>query len=184
MWVTQCHKPPKFGIGLYIPPIIHIYLSWWLGGGVWNCVIHINFYSVYPCLSIISWMFARPTVRETVSKTDKTFLHCFENCLKLLENCFLFKQFYENCLNIVFYQKIFENNFMKIVQTLFLSKRSLKQFYEHCLNIVFSKDLWKQSLWTMCEHCFLNTHYFRTSVWALVSCPSSQYSTFVWCVFL
>ena len=23
MWVTQCHKPPKFGIGLYIPPIIH-----------------------------------------------------------------------------------------------------------------------------------------------------------------
>ena len=69
------------------------------------------------------------------------------------------KQFYENCLNMFFiqnmfrsilrklfkhcffYQKIFENNFMKIVQTLFLSKRSLKQFYEHCLNIVFTKDL-------------------------------------------
>ena len=41
-------------------------------------------------------MFARPTVRETVSKTDKTFLHCFENCLKLLENC----------LKIVFFKTI------------------------------------------------------------------------------
>ena len=85
-------------------------------------------------------MFARPTLRETVSKTDKTFLHCFENCLKLLENClnivFFKKQFYENCLNIVFIKKIFPNNFMKIGLTFLLFKICSDQFYENCLNIV------------------------------------------------
>ena len=39
--------------------------------------------------------------------------------MKIVLTLFLFKicseQFYENCLNIVFCQKIFENNFMKIV---------------------------------------------------------------------
>ena len=86
-------------------------------------------------------MFARPTVRETVSKTDKTFLHCFENCLKLLENClkivFLLKQFYENCLNIVFYQKDIS-----------------KQFYENCFNIVFIQNMFRTILRKLFKHCF------------------------------
>ena len=67
-------------------------------------------------------MFARPTVRETVSKTDKTFLHYFENCLKLLENCLkivfyqkdISKQFYENCFNIVLIQNMFRTILRKL----------------------------------------------------------------------
>ena len=89
----------------------------------------------------IYWMFARPTVRETVSKTDKTFLHCFENCLKLLENC----------LKIVF----LKNNFMKIVWTCFLFKICSDQFYENCLNIVFFiKKSLKTILWKLFKHSF------------------------------
>ena len=91
-------------------------------------------------------MFARPTVRETVSKTDKTFLHCFENCLKLLENClkivFLLKQFYENCLNIVFYQKDIS-----------------KQFYENCFNIVFIQNMFRTILRKLFKHCFLSKNF-------------------------
>ena len=36
----------------------------------------------------IYWMFARPTVTETLQKTDKTFLNCFRNCFKIVRKCF------------------------------------------------------------------------------------------------
>ena len=82
------------------------------------------------------------------------FWKLFEIVGKLFENCFLQKQFYENCLNIVFIKKIFLNNFMKIVLTFFLFKICSDQFYENCLNIVFIKKSLKTILWKLFKHSF------------------------------
>jgi len=62
----------------------------------------------------------------------------FEIVGKLFENCF-FKQFYENCLNIVFYQKDIS-----------------KQFYENCLNMFFIQNMFRSILRKLFKHCFLS----------------------------
>jgi len=70
----------------------------------------------------------------------------FEIVGKLFENCFFFiKQFYENCLNIVFYQKDIS-----------------KQFYENCFNIVFIQNMFRTILRKLFKHCFFVKKSLKT----------------------
>ena len=57
MWVKQCHKPPKFGNGLYIPHIIHIFILMTGGWFMKLCCPHQDIPSICPFYFHFTTMF-------------------------------------------------------------------------------------------------------------------------------